>query len=335
MAVLLCYAGKTSVERYLTICVTLALLLLPVQTAFAQDGYPARPVRIVLPFAAGGVADATARIVAEKLSQKLGKTFIIDNQPGAGGITAARAVLTAPPDGYTLALFSNGTAISVPLFKSLPFDPLKDFVPISSLGFFDFIVATKADSGLATMADMIKAAKEKPGGLNVGTINVGSTQNLSAELLKTVAGVDLNIVAHRGTPEVVVSTLQGDVAVMIDSYSALKATLISKQMRALASSGAVRSQSTPDIPTLQEAGVPGYEVSSWNALFARAGTPPEIVTQLNAALREILAEPAVTKRLLELGIEAKAGSPEETAARLHADIEKWRQVIELANIPRQ
>jgi tripartite-type tricarboxylate transporter receptor subunit TctC len=335
MAALLCYAGKMWSGRYRTICMALALLLLPVQTALGQDGYPARPVRIVLPFAAGGVADATARIVAEKLSQKLGKTFIIDNQPGAGGITAARTVLSAPPDGHTLALFSNGTAVSVPLFKSLPFDPLKDFVPISSLGFFDFIVATKADSGLATMADMIKAAKEKPGGLNVGTINVGSTQNLSAELLKTVAGVDLNIVAHRGTPEVVVSTLQGDVAVMIDSYSALKATLISKQMRALASSGAVRSQSTPDIPTLQEAGVSGYEVSSWNALFARAGTPPEIVTQLNAALREILAEPAVTKRLLELGIEAKAGSPEEIATRLHADIEKWRQVIERANIPRQ
>ena len=319
----------------LAACAALIFAALPLHTALAQDAYPTRPVRIVLPFAAGGVADATARIVAESLSQKLGKTFIIDNQPGAGGISAARSVLTSPPDGYTLALFSNGTAVSVPLFKSLPFDPLKDFVPISSLGFFDFIVATRVDSGFASMADVIKAAKEKPGGLNFGTINVGSTQNLSAELLKTAAGVDFTIVAHRGTPEVVVSTLQGDVAIMIDSYSALKSSLAAKQMRLLASSGATRSPSTPDLPTLQEAGIPGYEVSSWNALFARAGTPPEIVAKLNGALREILAEPAISKRLLELGIEARAGSPDDIAARLHADIEKWRQVIEKANIPKQ
>ena len=328
-------ARETVAGRCLTTCIALALMLLPLQTALAQDTYPARPVRIVLPFAAGGVADATARIVAENLGKKLGKTFIIDNQPGAGGIAAARAVLSSPPDGYTLALFSNGTAVSVPLFKSLPFDPLKDFVPISSLGFFDFIVATKADSGLATMADVIKATKEKPGGLNVGTINVGSTQNLSAELLKTTAGVDFTIVAHRGTPEVVISTLQGDVAIMIDSYSALKASLVDKKLSALASSGAARSQSTPDVPTLQEAGVAGYEVSSWNALFARAGTSPEIIAKLNAALRETLAEPGVTKRLLELGIEAKASSPEEIANRLRADIEKWRQVIAKAGIPKQ
>jgi tripartite-type tricarboxylate transporter receptor subunit TctC len=335
MRALLRRVGRTAAGRYLVSGMAAAFMLLPLQAAFAGDAYPARPVRIVLPFAAGGVADSTARIVAEKLGEKLGNTFIIDNQPGAGGITAARAVLSAPADGYTLALFSNGTAVSVPLFKSLPFDPLKDFVPISSLGFFDFIVATKTDSGLATMADVIKAAKEKPGGLNIGTINVGSTQNLSAELLKTAAGIEFNIVAHRGTPEVIISAIQGDVAIMIDSYSALKASILSKQLRALASSGAVRSQSAPDVPTLQEAGVPGYEVSSWNALFARAGTPPEIVTGLNLALRDILADSAVKKRLLDLGIEAKAGAPEDIAARLRADIEKWRQVIEKANVPRQ
>jgi tripartite-type tricarboxylate transporter receptor subunit TctC len=335
MAALLRRAGGTAAGRYRTACMALAFMLLPLQAALAEEPYPARPVRIVLPFAPGGVADSTARIVAEKLSEKLNGRFFIENQPGAGGITAARSVLNAPPDGYTLALFSNGTAISVSLFKSLPFDPLKDFVPISSLGFFDFVVATKAGSGFTTMADVIKAAKEKPGGLNVGTINVGSTQNLSAELLKTAAGVDFNIVAHRGTPEVIVSTLQGDVSVMIDSYSALKGPLSGKQMLALASSGAARSQSTPDVPTLQEAGVAGYEVSSWNALFARAGTPPEIVAKLNAALRDILAEPTVAKRLLELGIEAKAGSPEEIATRLRTDIEKWGQVIAKANIAKQ
>jgi tripartite-type tricarboxylate transporter receptor subunit TctC len=340
MASLLCRAAQVAAGRYfaaciLAACIASAFLLPPIHAALAQDGYPARPVRIVLPFGAGGVADSTARIVAEKLGEKLGGRFIVENQPGAGGITAARSVLNAAPDGYTLALFSNGTAVSVPLFKSLPFDPLTEFVPISSLGFFDFVIATKADSGFGSMADVIKAAKEKPGALNVGTINVGSTQNLSAELLKTAAGIDFNIVAHRGTPEVIVSTLQGDVAMMIDSYSALKGPLTGGQMRALASSGAARSQSTPNAPTLQEAGVPGYEVSSWNALFARAGTPPDIIAKLNGALRDTLADPAIAKRLLELGIEAKAGSPEEIAARLRADIDKWRQVIERANIPRQ
>jgi tripartite-type tricarboxylate transporter receptor subunit TctC len=334
MAALLHLARKVSAGAGLIACLTLAVSLLAPMAAFAQSDYPARPVRIVLPFAAGGVADATARIVAEKLSEKLSGRFFVENQPSAGGIAAARAVLNAPADGYTLALLSNGTAVSVSLFKSLPFDPLTEFVPISSLGFFDFIVATKADAPFASMADVIKAAKDKPGGLNVGTINVGSTQNLAAELLKTAAGVDFNIVAHRGTPEVILSTLQGDVAVMIDSYSALRAPLSGKQVRALASSGAARSKITPDVPTVQEAGTAGYEVSSWNALFARSGTRPEIVAKLNAALREVLAEPGVVKQLLDLGIEAKAGAPEEIAARLRADIDKWGQVIAKAGIPK-
>ena len=335
MAALLHLAGRLAAAARLIACLALAALLLAPVAAFAQADYPARPVRIVLPFGAGGVADATARIVAEKLSEKLNGRFFVENQPGAGGITAARAVLNAPADGYTLALLSNGTAVSASLFKSLPFDPLTDFVPISSLGFFDFIVATKADAPFASMADVIKAAKEKPGGLNVGTINVGSTQNLAAELLKTAAGVEFNIVAHRGTPEVILSTLQGDVAVMIDSYSALRSPLTSKQVRALASSGAARSKITPDVATVQEAGVAGYDVSSWNALFARSGTLPEIVAKLNAALRDVLAEPGVVKQLLDLGIEAKAGAPEEIAARLRADIDKWGQVIAKAGIPKQ
>jgi tripartite-type tricarboxylate transporter receptor subunit TctC len=319
---------------WIAACAIAAVLFCAAQ-ARAQDGYPGKPVRIVLPFAAGGVADATARIVAEKLGERLSGRFFVENLPGAGGIAASRAVLSSAPDGYTLALLSNGTAISVPLFKTLPFDPLKDFTPVSSLGFFDFLIATKADSGFATMADVIKAAKEKPGALNVGTINIGSTQNLSAELLKTAAGIDFTIIPYRATPEVIVSALQGSSAIIIDSYSALKAHLASGQLRALASSGAVRTANTPDTPTLQEAGIAGYEVTSWNAIFAPAGTPPEIVGKLNTALREALADPGVKAQLLELGIEARAGAPEEIAGRLRADIEKWRSVIEKAGIPKQ
>src|SRR3984893_8017318 len=263
------------------------LALASQQPACAAANYPNRAVRIVLPFAAGGVADITARIVAEKLGDKLGQRFYVENQPGAGGIAAARTVISSPPDGHTLALLSNGTAVSVSLFNKLPFDPLKDFTPISSLGFFDFIFTTVASSPFRTLGDFIAAGKARPGALNGGTINIGSTQNLSAELFKTAAGIDFTIVPYRATPEVAVSLLQGDIAVMIDSYAAVKGNLADGKFRALASSGPVRSPSTPDIATVKQSGVASYDVVSWNALFAPAATPPEIVKTLNDALQDI------------------------------------------------
>jgi tripartite-type tricarboxylate transporter receptor subunit TctC len=313
----------------------LSVLVASIHPTPAEAAYPDRPVRIVLPYGAGGVADTTARIIAEKLGSRLGQRFYIENQPGAGGIAAARTVISSAPDGYTLTLLTNGTAISVSLFSKLPFDPLKDFAPISSLGFFDFIFATGANSEFKTLADFIAAAKAKPGTLNVGTINIGSTQNLSAELFKTAAGIDFTIVPFRGTPEVEVSLLQGNIALMIDTYSSIMGNLADGKFRALASSGPVRSESTPDIATLQEGGVAGYDVVSWNALFAPAGTPPEIVNTLNSALRDILGDAEVKKRFIELGIEAKAGTPQEISARLKSDIDKWQKVIEKAGIPKQ
>jgi tripartite-type tricarboxylate transporter receptor subunit TctC len=331
----------TSLERFFSRISATFLVAVAFSTfatshqAHAQATYPERPVRIVLPFAAGGVADITARIVAEKLGQKLGQRFFIENQAGAGGINAARTVLASPPDGYTLALLSNGTAVSVSLFEDLPFDPLKDFTPISSLGFFDFIFATSANSQFKTLYDFIVAAKAKPGTLNVGTINIGSTQNLSAELFKTAAEIDFAIIPYRGTPEIEVSLLQGNVALMIDSFAAVRGNLAAGRFRALASSGAVRSESTPEVATVRESGVGNYDVVSWNALFAPAGTPPGIVKTLNIALRDILTDTEVKKRLIELGIEAKASTPEEISARLKSDIDKWRDVIERAGIQKQ
>src|SRR5882762_2464911 len=265
------------------------------QRACAEVRYPDKAIRIVLPFAAGGVADITARIVAEKLGDRLGQRFYVENQPGAGGIAAARTVISSPPDGHTLALLSNGTAVSVSLFKKLPFDPLKDFEPVSSLGFFDFVFSTGATSEFKTLGDFIAAAKAKPGALNVGTINIGSTQNLSAELFKTAAGIDFTIIPFRGTPEAQISLLQGDIALMIDSYSSMKGNLADGKLRALASSGPVRSEATPDVATLQESGVSGYDVVSWNALFAPAGTPPQIVKTLNTALQAILTDADVKR----------------------------------------
>jgi len=312
----------------------LALLALAAQPARAQGLYPTMPVRIVLPFAAGGVADVTARLVAEKLGERMKGRFYIENQPGAGGIAAARTVIAAPPDGHTLALLSNGNAISVSLFKKLPYDPLKDFVPISSLGSFDFVLATNSASPYKTLADFIDAAKRKPGALNVGTINIGSTQNLAAEMFKTAAGLNLVIIPYRGTPELQISLLQGDLALVIDSYSALKGNIADGKIRPLAATGPLRSKITPDLPTLRESGIEA-SVESWNALFAPAGTPPAVIAALNAALQDVLAEPGLKKRLLELGIDARASTPDQIAARLKSDIEKWRGVIDAAGIERQ
>jgi tripartite-type tricarboxylate transporter receptor subunit TctC len=330
-------AAPTSTHRLSAISgialAVFALALAPLRASAAN--YPNKAVRIVVPFGAGGIADITARIVADRLGEKLGQRFYVENQPGAGGIAAARTVISSVADGSTLALLSNGTSVSASLFRKLPFDPLKDFAPISSLGYFDFVLATSAKSEFKTLADFVAAAKAKPGTLNVGTINVGSTQNLSAELLKTAAGIDFLIVPFRGTPEVIVSLLQGDVAVMIDSYSAIKGNVADGKIRVLASSGAKRSESMPDIPSVLEAGVSDYDVISWNALFAPAGTPPEVIKVLNDALQDILADPDVKKRMLELGIEAKASTPEEIRNRLSSDIDKWGKVIDRAGVPKQ
>jgi tripartite-type tricarboxylate transporter receptor subunit TctC len=281
------------------------------------------------------VADVTARLVTEKLGEKLGQRFVIENMPGAGGINAARAVLAAPADGYTLALFSNGTAISVSLFKNLTFDPVTDFVPVSSMGYFDFIFVTQAGTPYPTLADFIKAAKQKPGGLNVGTINVGSTQNLAAQLFKSTAGVDVAIVPFRSSPEVLIALLRGDIQMAIENYSAVQSHIADKAAIAVASSGPVRTTFLPELPTVKEAGGGDFEARSWNAIFAPKGTPPEVVKTLNAALREVLEAPDMKKRALDLGIDAKASSPEEILDRLKSDIDKWAEVIERAGIAKQ
>jgi tripartite-type tricarboxylate transporter receptor subunit TctC len=304
------------------------------EEASAQK-YPDHPVRVVVPFAAGGVADITVRVVSERLGDKLGQRFVIENQAGAGGIAAARTVKSASPDGYTLALLSNGTAVSVPLFKSLPFDPLKDFAPISSLGYFDFFFFANAGSPYKTLGDFVKTAREKPGKLNVATINIGSTQNLSAELFKTTAGIDFAIVPFRTTPEALIGLLRNDVDLVIDSYASLKAALSDNKVTALASTGAKRTEYLPEVPTAQEAGVAGYETTSWNALYVPTGTPPAVIETLNRGLQEVLTSADVKARLLELGIEAKPSTPAEINARMQADIQKWGQVIERAGIAKQ
>ena len=324
------------IRRGASIAATMALAAALLTPPFARaQNYPSRPVRLILPFGPGGVADVTARIVTEKLGEKLGQRFIIENMPGAGGIAAARAVLSSPADGYTLALLSNGTAVSVSLFRNLTFNPATDFVPVSSMGYFDFIFVTQAGSPYRTLAEFIKAAKQNPGALNVGTINVGSTQNLSAQLFKSTAGVDVAIVPFRSSPEVLIALLRGDIQMAIENYSAVQSNIADKAVTPVASSGGVRTTFLPEVPTVREAGGGDFEVRSWNAIFAPRGTPPEAIGTLNAALREVLDMPDLKRRALDLGIEAKSSSPGEIRDRLQGDIDKWAAVIERAGIAKQ
>lgn len=312
----------------------IALLTCLVLPAKAQK-YPDHPVRIILPFGPGGVADVTARIVADKLGDKLGQRFVIENMAGAGGITAAKAVLGSPPDGYTLGLVTNGTAISAVLFKTLPFDPVRDFEMVSTLGTFDLVFAVKADSPFKTLADLIKAAKEQPGKLDVGTINVGGTQNLGAELFKSMANINVQIVPFRNSPDIVVALLRNDVHMLVEFPPAIQGQVADGKIRVLATSGPKRSPLMPDLPTVDEAGVRGYEVTSWNGVFAPKGTPKEVVAIVNRALNEILAMPDVNQKFSELGIVAKSSSPDELMALFKSDAKKWDDVIVKAGIEKK
>ena len=316
------------------VCASAAAAALFPAGALGQN-YPSRPVRFIIPFGAAGVADITARLAAEKLGEKLGQRFVVENQPGPGGIAAARSVLSQPPDGYTIGLVTNGTAISAAIYKALPFDPVNEFAPVSSIGNFDLVFATNADLQLQTLQAFLEAAREQPGKLNVGTIAVGSTQNLGAELFKSSAGLNFQIIPYRGTPDVIVALLRNDIQLMIDFYGPMKPTLLEKKIRPLGTSGPQRSPFLTDVPTVAQAGVPGYEVTSWNGVFVRTGTPPEIIDRLNSSIREVVSLPEVKQRYGDLGIEAAASTPAELKARLERDIKKWAAVIERAGIPKQ
>jgi tripartite-type tricarboxylate transporter receptor subunit TctC len=299
--------------------------------AQAQPSYPDRPIRIVIGFGPGGLADITMRLVGQKLTELTGQQVVIENRPSAGGIVAASAVTSARPDGYTLFVLSSGIAISRSLIKTMPFDPVADFAPISTVAYFDLLILAQAQSPLRSINDVIAAARANPGRFNVGTINPGSTQNLSAELLKAATGVNMTIVPYRSTPEVLTALLRDDVHIMIESYAALKAPIDDGRVRPIAATGETRSPMLPTVPTLRESGV-GAEVVGWNALVAPAQTPRPIVELLNRHVTTIVAQPDFRQRLIDLGTEARASTPEELGARLSADIDKWAAVIKQAGI---
>lgn len=317
----------------LTLPAALLLALTPVGSA--QAAWPEKPVKIVLPFGPGGVADVTARIMAEKLSQKFNQRVVIENMPGPGGIAAARAVIGAPPDGYTMALVTNGTAISVAAFKSLPFDPVKDLVPVSMVGTFDLVFVVNAQSEYKTLAGFIKAAKAQPGKLNIGTIAVGGTQNLGGELFKSLAGLNVQIVPYKTSGDIVVALLRNDVQMMVDFPPAVKGQVTDGKLRMLATSSPKASPLLPGVPTVDQAGVKGFEVISWNAVGAPKGTPKEVIDTMNKAMHEVLAMPEVKEAFAKVGVVAHASTPAELESRLVSDIKKWNAVIDKAGIPRK
>jgi len=312
-----------------------ALCTVNAPAAFAQATYPARPVRVIVPFGPGGATDIAVRLVSEKLSERLGQRFNVENMPGPGGIAASRSLLGAANDGYTLGVATNGTAVSVSLFKALPFDPLKDFEMVSTISVFEAVLYTSPESPYKSLQDFVNAAKAQPGKLNIGTVAPGSTQHLAAELLKSDAGINVQTIAYKTSADVLVGVLRNDVQLGIDFYTAVRGPLNDKKAVALATSSRRRSTTLPDVPTVTESGVKGYDVTSWNAFYVARGTPPDAIRTINAHVREIVALPDVRKRFADLGLEPAAGTPAELLTRLREDIDKWGKVIEKSGIPKQ
>ncbi len=313
---------------------TLAAAAAPWSAAQAQ-GFPSRPIRIVVPNAPGGAADITARAVGEHMARTLGQPVIIDNKPGAGGVVAGQAVATAAPDGYTLLLISSGTAVSQALFKSLPFDTLKAFAPVAPLATFDLVIVSKEGGAFRTLGDLIEYGRKNPGKLNIGTPNIGTTQHLAAELFKSATGLDLQVVPFKGTPEVVTAIRGDQIQAGLDILSPLLPQFQGKALRPLAVTGAKRSPVLPDVPTAQEAGVKGLNATSWNGLAVPAGTPAPVIERLNRAVNAALADAGVRQKLDALNLEPHPGTPAQARELLSGDIQRWSEVIAKAKIERK
>ncbi|MEP6823619.1 MAG: tripartite tricarboxylate transporter substrate binding protein [Ramlibacter sp.] len=302
------------------------------------QAFPAKPLRIVVPNAAGGAADLTARTVAQKIAGPLGQNVVVDNRPGAGGVVAGELVARAEPDGHTLLLVSSGTAVSVALFKSLPFDTLADFAPVSMLATFDLALVVAEGSRFKTLGELLSWARANPGKLNIGTPNIGTTQHLAAELLKASAGIDAHIIPFNGTPPVITALRGGQVDAGVDILGPLMGQLGHRgALRALAVLGSKRAPQLPEVPAVRESGgvLGPFGVASWNGLAVPAKTPPAVIARINREVVAALADPEVKQRLLELNLVAQGSTPAQLGEHLAGDIRRWQLVIAQSGIPRQ
>jgi tripartite-type tricarboxylate transporter receptor subunit TctC len=290
---------------------------------------------MLVPFGPGGVGDITARVAAQKMSVSLGQQVVIDNRPGAGGIVASELVAKAEPDGYTLLLLNNAHAVSMSLFKSLPYDTLRDFAPVSSLATFSLVLMVTPESQFKSVKDLIAAAKANPGKLNAGTIQIGATQHLSMELFRSMAGTNWVHVPYTNTGLLVAGLRSNSVQVAFEFIAPVIGMVRAGQFRALAVSTRTRYSGLPDVPTVQEAGVPGYEVTSWNGIGVPARTPRAVIDRLNRAMTEALAAPDVKQRFQDLAVDTFPSTPDAFRKHIAAEIAKWKKVIEDAKIPKQ
>jgi tripartite-type tricarboxylate transporter receptor subunit TctC len=303
--------------------------------AGASSEFPSRPLRIIVPFGAGGLADVTMRLAGEPLSMALGQPVVVENRPGAGGVAATTTMLAADPDGYTLIVLTNGTTIAETQFADLPYDITADLRPVSALAWFDLVLMTSPDAGVTTLQELLAKAAARAGGIRIATINPGSTQHLSAELFKSKAGIPGTVISYRTTPDVLGALLRGEVDLAIDAYTALKGPIEGGQALALAVTGEARNPALPEVPTVAEAGIADYVVTGWNAIYTHAATPDAIVERLNQEIAKVTALPEIQARFAELGVEARSSTPEAIQQRLLADILKWRDVMVAANLAGQ
>jgi tripartite-type tricarboxylate transporter receptor subunit TctC len=323
------------IRRFIA-ALALAVSILPgPSAAIGAERFPTRPLRLIVPFGPGGVGDLTARAVAQKMSEPLGQQVIIDNRPSAGGVVAAEIVAKAEPDGHTLLLLNNQQALSVSLFKSLSYDPLRDYAPISTIGTFSLAVLVAPNAPYKSVKDLIAQARANPGKLNGATTNVGATQNLAAELFKSMAGINVTIVPYNTTGAVLSSLRGGDVQFAFEILAPIIGQVKSGALRALAVTTASRFPLLPDVPTVSESGVSGYEVTSWNGIAAPARTPGAILERLHEVVIAALASSEVKQRFHDLAVEPWPSTPQAFRAHLQAEIVKWRKVIEQARIPKQ
>jgi tripartite-type tricarboxylate transporter receptor subunit TctC len=316
------------------LAIALTALALSVADAAAQT-YPSKPIRIVVPFVAGGAVDTLARIMGAKLSEQLGQPVIVENRPGAGGNVAADAVAKSLPDGYTILQNTNGQAISPAIYRSLPFDVVKDFIPVTQLVASQLVLAASPKLEATSIAELITLAKAKPGSLNYGMTGAGNPLHLTMEMFKIAAGVDIQAVPYKGDAAIFPALMTGEIHVAVVPMATTLPQVAAGTLRALAVAGAKRSAALPDVPTIAEAGLAGFVSSSWQGWFVPANTPREIVGIIREAARKALAEPDVLERLRVTGNEAIGSTSEEFAATFQADLAKFARIVQDARIPVQ
>jgi len=304
-----------------------AVSLAPLVTQ-AQPAFPTKPITIIVPFSAGGTTDILARVVGLYMGTDLGQPVVVDNRAGAGGNIGGQAAARATADGYTLFMGTVGThAINQSLYKKMPFDPIKDFAPLSRVAMVPNLLVANPSQPYKNVKEMIAYAKAHPNKINFGSSGNGSSIHLSGELFKQMAGVDMQHVPYRGSAPAVSDLLGGQISVMFDNMPSAIPHVKGGKLRALAVTTAKRSPALPDVPTIAEAGVPGYEATSWFGLLAPAGTPAPIVAKLNASILKALADPEVKKKLAEQGAEPFGEKPEQFAAFIQAETAKWGKVV--------